>query len=93
MIKGRKNRCIPVEEVANLLLEANDYGGHFSLAITIRKLKDYYWPRMAADVRDYIRGCLVCAKFGTALRSQTSAMVTVIELMELLGIDFVGPFH
>ncbi|KAI0997733.1 hypothetical protein K3495_g10457 [Podosphaera aphanis] len=47
---------------------------------------------MATDVKDYILGCLVCAKYGTAVRSQLGARVTVSEPMELLGIDFAGPF-
>ncbi|KAI0994673.1 hypothetical protein K3495_g13509 [Podosphaera aphanis] len=47
---------------------------------------------MSKDVRDYIAGCLVCAKHETALRSQTLARVTVSTPMELLGIDFMGPF-
>ncbi|RKF59802.1 hypothetical protein OnM2_057042 [Erysiphe neolycopersici] len=47
---------------------------------------------MAVDVRDYVKRCLTCAKFGTVIRSQTSARVVVSEPMELLGIDFIGPF-
>ncbi|POS81989.1 hypothetical protein EPUL_006423, partial [Erysiphe pulchra] len=92
--RGRRKRCVLEDEVAGILMmaHAHDQGGHFSQAITLRKLKDYYWPRMTVDARDYIQGCLVCAKFGTALRSQSSARVKVSEPMELLGLDFVGPF-
>ncbi|KAI1002888.1 hypothetical protein K3495_g5316 [Podosphaera aphanis] len=87
-----KRRCVVQEEVALILREAHDEGGHFSQAITQRKLKLYYWPKMVVDIRDYIKGCLTCARFGTAVRSQFSARVTVNEPMELLGIDFIGPF-
>ncbi|CAJ2651875.1 unnamed protein product [Trifolium pratense] len=47
---------------------------------------------MMVDARDYIQGCLMCAKFGTALRSKSRARATVSEPMELLGLDSVGPF-
>ncbi|KAI0996301.1 hypothetical protein K3495_g11880, partial [Podosphaera aphanis] len=92
VVRGRTKRCVNEGEVAAILSMAHDRGGHFSQIITLRTLKEYYWPNMAGDVRDYIQGCLVCAKFGTAQRSQLSARVAVNEPMELLGLDFVGPF-
>ncbi|KAI1005899.1 hypothetical protein K3495_g2318 [Podosphaera aphanis] len=91
-IRGTFKRCIRKFEVANLLVEAHDNSGHFGLTITMKKLKPYYWPSLSQDVRDYIQACLVCARHGTASRSQTSARVVVSEPMELLGIDFIGPF-
>ncbi|RKF81396.1 Pro-Pol polyprotein [Golovinomyces cichoracearum] len=91
-LRGIRKRCLTEQEVASVLMEVHDNGGHFSQAITLRKLKYYHWPRMANDLRDYILGCLVCAKYGTAIRSQLLTWVTVSEPMELLGIDFAGPF-
>lgn len=91
-VRKIKKNCIVQKEVAEVLEEAHDKGGHFSWAITLRKLNKLYWPGMSKDVRDYILGCLVCAKNGTAVRSQTTAKVTVSSPMELLGIDFIGPF-
>ncbi|KAI0995727.1 hypothetical protein K3495_g12454 [Podosphaera aphanis] len=91
-LRGKRKKCLIEDEVASVIAEAHDNGGHFSQAITLKKLKNYYWPRMAIDVKDYILGCLVCGKYGTALRSQSRTRVTVREPMELLGIDFVGPF-
>ena len=91
-LRGVRKRCIVRDEVAEVLRLAHDQGGHFSQVITLRKLREVYWPRMAIDVKDYILGCLVCAKFGTAIRSQATARVMVGEPMELLGIDFIGPF-
>ncbi|POS82380.1 hypothetical protein EPUL_006396, partial [Erysiphe pulchra] len=91
-LRGVEKKCIVKEEVSQILQLAHDQGGHFSQVITQRKLRMVFWPRMAVDVRDYVKGCLTCAKFGTAIRSQTSARVVVSEPMELLGIDFIGPF-
>jgi hypothetical protein len=91
-VRGVSERCITEKEVAPILTAAHDDGGHFQHLITLRRLKPYYWPNMSKDAVDYIRGCLVCARYGTALRSQTSARVTVNAPMEVLGLDFVGPF-
>ncbi|KAI0995670.1 hypothetical protein K3495_g12511, partial [Podosphaera aphanis] len=91
-IRGSYKRCIQKTEVADLLVEAHDNSGHFGVNITMKKLRSYYWPSLSRDVRDYIQGCLVCASHGTANQPQTRARVAVSEPMELLGIDFVGPF-
>ncbi|CAD6500186.1 BgTH12-04289 [Blumeria graminis f. sp. triticale] len=91
-VQGVLKRCITEKEVSSLLLQAHDNGGHFASSITMRKLSKYYWPAMVKDVRDYIAGCLVCAKHGTAVRSQKMARVSISTPMELLGIDFIGPF-
>lgn len=89
---GVLKRCITEVEVAPIFLEAHDHGGHYALSIIIRKLSKYYWPLMAKDVRDYVSGCLVCAKHGTAVRSQLLSRLMISTPMEFLGIDFVGPF-
>jgi hypothetical protein len=91
-LRGVSKRCVTEDEVSQVLLEAHDNGGHFAQQITLRRLTGYYWPGMAKDAREYILGCLTCARFGTARRSQTAARVEVSEPMELLGIDFCGPF-
>ncbi|KAI0995584.1 hypothetical protein K3495_g12595 [Podosphaera aphanis] len=49
-----KKRCIVQDEVSRILYEAHDNGGHFAKVITMKRLKDYYWPRLAIDVEDYI---------------------------------------
>lgn len=91
-IRGIEKRCITRSEVAPLLMEAHDHGGHFASQLTSRRMHPYHWPCMAKDIRDYILGCLICATHGPAVRSQTAARVTVSEPMELLGVDFIGPF-
>lgn len=92
VVRGTYKICIRKSEVADLLLEAHDNSGHFGVTITMKKLQPYYWPSLSRDVCDYIQGCLVCAKYGTVNRSQTRARLAVNELMELLGIDFIGSF-
>ena len=84
--------CITEDEVSDTLYNAHDLGGHFGAGITSRRLREHYWPKIIKDTVDYISGCLKCAEYGTALRSQTLSAVAVSTPMELLGIDFVGPF-
>ncbi|POS83424.1 hypothetical protein EPUL_004130, partial [Erysiphe pulchra] len=91
-LRGMEKKCIAKEEVSRILQLAHDQGGNFSQVITRMKLEMVFWPSMAVDVRDYVKGCLTCSKFGTAIRIQTSARVVVSEPMELLGIHFTGPF-
>ena len=90
--KGILRLCITENEVADVLYHAHDKSGHFAAAITIRRLKEYFWPRIPVDVSDYIAGCLPCAKHSTAQRSQKLNPVRVNGPMQMWGIDFVGPF-
>lgn len=85
VIEEKLRRCILKEGVAKIVMMDHDQGGHFSRAITLWKPKEDYWPRIAADVRDYVQGCLVCAKYGIGRISQTSAGVALSDPMELLG--------
>ena len=87
-----KKRCITQDEVADLLRSAHDLEGHYQAGLTLRKLAQYYWPTMAEDVNDYIKGCMKCAKHGTALRSQSLSPIYIDSPNQLLGIDFIGPF-
>jgi len=90
--RGAWKRCICRSGVSKVLFTAHDQGGHFAPAITIRRIQDLYWPRMAKDVVEYIQGCLKCAKYGPALRSQTLSTVSIGAPMVLLGMDYIGPF-
>lgn len=47
---------------------------------------------MAKDAVDYCLGCLQCAKFGFATRSQKLSLVKIAAPIDCLGIEFIGPF-
>ncbi|KAI1000422.1 hypothetical protein K3495_g7773 [Podosphaera aphanis] len=91
-LRGVRKKCLVEQEAAVVLCQAHDNGAYFSSAITLKKLKFYHWSKLTTDLKDYILGCLVCAKYVTTICSQLSTRVTVKESMELLGIDFAGPF-
>jgi len=88
----RWRRCIVQDEVSRVIHCAHDGGGHFAAGLTLRRLRDVFWPRMVRDVSDYILGCLPCASHGPATRSQTLSKILVHGPNELWGIDFIGPF-
>ena len=85
--------CIPEGKVLQILREAHDEGGHWAKTGTLAKLRGRcYWPQQSQDVEKYIAGCLECARYGPATRSQPLHPVLVIFPFQLLGMDFVGPF-
>ncbi|POS82118.1 hypothetical protein EPUL_005768, partial [Erysiphe pulchra] len=90
-IREKWKRCVPKGEVNKVLYKAHDQGGHYQVNMTLKKLKQYYWPKMSLDTRDYILGCLECGRNGTARRTQSQASPRVDEPMVLLGMDFIGP--
>ncbi|KAI0993183.1 hypothetical protein K3495_g15001, partial [Podosphaera aphanis] len=90
-INGIWKRCVPESEVSAVLYAAHDEAGHHAARLTMRKLREYYWPRLAKDTHDYILGCMYCAKHGTARRSQSQSSPSVSQKMALLGMDFIGP--
>lgn len=48
-IRGNWKRCITEEEVSQVLEAAHDNGGHYGSAMTMKRLKDYYWPKVSKD--------------------------------------------
>ncbi|CZT53386.1 uncharacterized protein RSE6_14903 [Rhynchosporium secalis] len=91
-VTRKKKVCVIEKEVTGVLLKAHDNSSHFIAAITIRKLREYFWPHIARDIRDYIQGYLTYARFRIASKSQTIARVIVSRPIELLSINFIGPF-
>ncbi|MGH9656204.1 MAG: RNase H-like domain-containing protein, partial [Bryobacteraceae bacterium] len=70
-------------------------GGHLGERKTLRKLQaDCYWPGMRADVEDYVRGCVTCARIKPA-QQVTAGLLRPLPIphrpWEVIGIDFVGP--
>ncbi|KAI0993447.1 hypothetical protein K3495_g14737, partial [Podosphaera aphanis] len=89
--KKKKKRCVLQNEVSGVLTMAHDRGGHWSTEQTLKHLRDYYWPKMTIDVRDYILGCLRCAKHGIQGRKMTQSSARVTAPFVLFGMDFIGP--
>lgn len=79
-------------KVAPILREFHDHAGHFDSKIVLDRLRfRVYKPKMAADVREYIRGCLSCMKWAMSARSVPLTVIQTGERYELMGIDFIDP--
>lgn len=68
--QGVLKQRVLMNEIAPTMFESHDYGGHFTSVVTIWKLSKYYWPVLTKNLRNYIAGCLVYAKYGTVVRSK-----------------------
>jgi hypothetical protein len=86
--------CIPEGKVLAVLTEAHDDSGHWAKTGTMARLRGLcYWPNQSQDVEAYIAGCLICARHGTATRSQPLHPVVVTHPFQLMGMDFIGPLE
>lgn len=89
--QGVKKRCVLKKDVPWVLKYAHSMEGHFLIAIRMKKLHLYYWPKMAEDVKNYIASCIKCARYSIAQRSKLQSPVRVDAPGILFGIDFIGP--
>ncbi len=77
-----------------MLREVHDHAGYFVSKIVLDRLCfRVYLPKMATDIREYIRGCLHCAKWATSAQSVPLTPIQTREPYELMGMDFIGPFE
>ena len=84
--------CIPESFVLSLLRAVHDDVGHWAKNGTMVKLRGFvYWLDQSQDVGRYIAGCLECARYGPATKSQPLKPVVVLGPFRLLGVDFIGP--
>ncbi|KAI0997426.1 hypothetical protein K3495_g10756 [Podosphaera aphanis] len=77
-MRGVRRKYVTLQEISEVIRHAHDKEGHWKHAITMKKLRKYYWPNMANDVRNNILRCMKCAQHGNAQRTQTQSP-TVID--------------
>jgi hypothetical protein len=95
---GLLRRCIPASEGIKIIekCHAAPYGGHYSAFCTQAKIwqSGFFWPIMYEDTKDSVRKCRRCQKHGgiTARDAMPLQNNLRIELFDVWGIDFMGPF-
>ncbi|CAN6680009.1 unnamed protein product [Malus baccata var. baccata] len=90
--------CVPLEEQENILKFAHHYacGGHLGPRRTAAKIlqSGFFWPSLFKDAYLCCQAYDKCQRVGNL--SQRNEMpqqsILVIELFDLWGIDFMGPF-
>jgi hypothetical protein len=95
---GVMRRCVPREERVQILRKCHsaEYGGHYSHFQTQAKVwsSGFYWPEMHEDTKRYVASCPECQRTGNiSQRNSTPLNYNLqIDLFDVWGIDFMGPF-
>ncbi|WVZ70996.1 hypothetical protein U9M48_019623 [Paspalum notatum var. saurae] len=76
---------------------AAEYGGHYGHFRTQAKIwaSGFYWPGMHEDARKFVASCPECQRTGniTARNSMPLTYNLQIDLFDVWGMDFMGPFE
>ena len=96
---GVLRRCVPADERSEILRKchAAEYGGHHGHFRTQAKIwaSGFYWPGMHEDARKFVASCPECQRTGniTARNSMPLTYNLQIDLFDVWGMDFMGPFE
>ena len=76
--------------------DSSPVGRHHSGIRTTHKILQcgYYWPTLHQDAHGFAKACDRCQRDGGISRKQELPLnpILVIELFDVWGIDFMGPF-
>ena len=95
---GLIRRCVPEVVMLSVLEECHSspVGGHHSGIRTAHKILKcgFYWPTIHQDAHEFAKACDRCQRDGCILRKQELSLnpILVIELFDVWGIEFMGPF-
>jgi hypothetical protein len=95
---GVMRRCVPREERLEILRKCHsvEYGGHYIHFRTQEKVwsSRFYWLEMHEDTKRYVASCPECQRTGniTQRNSMPLRYNLQIDLFDVWGIDFMGPF-
>ncbi|XP_070019997.1 uncharacterized protein [Nicotiana sylvestris] len=91
-------RCVPEEDIMPILNACHDspVGGHHGGNRIADKVLEcgYYWPSIYHDANQMVKACDQCQRQGSISKSHEMPMhfVMEIEIFNVWGIDFMGPF-
>ena len=91
-------RCVPNNEFKSILSFCHKLAcrGHFGGRKTAEKVlqSGFYWPTLFKDAHEFYRTCDHCQQLGRVTRRNMMPLnpILVIEIFDVWGIDFMGPF-
>ncbi|XP_070017734.1 uncharacterized protein [Nicotiana sylvestris] len=91
-------RCVPQKEMNAILHDcrASPYGGHYGGDRTAQKVlqSGFYLPKLFKDAHAFVKKCDRCQRTGTITKKHEMPLqnILVVELFDVWGIDFMGPF-
>ncbi|CAA6675904.1 unnamed protein product [Spirodela intermedia] len=79
------------------MCHSSNCGGHFSGRKTAAKIFQcgFYWPTIIRDSIEFSRTCISCQSISNMSKKDEMPMsnMLVVEIFDVWGIDFMGPFH
>ncbi|RVW68341.1 putative mitochondrial protein [Vitis vinifera] len=91
-------KCVPEDEQQGILSHCheNACGGHFAYQKTAMKVlqSGFTWPSLFKDAHIMCRNCDRCQRLGKLTKRNQMPMnpILIVELFDVWGIDFMGPF-
>jgi hypothetical protein len=85
---------VRVTEAETILynMHSDPTAGHFAFDGTFqRTIARYFWPQMGQDIKEYIKACTTCQRFGGTKRKEPLHPIRVGQPFDRVGIDLVGP--
>lgn len=71
----------------------HDVHGHFSKDITFRRtIGRFFWPTRHTDIEKFCRSCPQCQMLGPLKPTQGHLPVVSLQPLDIMGIDYIGPF-
>jgi hypothetical protein len=95
---GLLRRRIPTAEGMQIIKKchAAPYGGHYGVFCTQAKIWQcrFFWPTIYEDTKELVQRCRKCQLHGsiTARNAMPLHYNLQIEIFDVWGIDFMGPF-
>lgn len=96
---GRRHLLVVPSPLRNDILQAchdEPSAGHLGYARTLARIKKaYYWPKLSANVRQYVRTCRDCQR-RKAQPGRPAGFLQPIQIPQVpfqqVGMDLLGPF-
>ena len=91
-------QCVPEEEMDSILHHCHSWevGGHFGATKTTAKIlqSGFYWPSLFKDSFYFVSNCDKCQRVGNISKKNEMPLTNIleIELFDVWGSDFIGPF-
>lgn len=93
-VDGTWAECVRSPQIEQVLRRFHDNHGHFASGIMSRNMVGkFYWPSRLKDIAQWCRSCDSCQRLGPVRPSALLSPVMQLQPMDMLGIDFIGPFN
>eukprot|EP00112_Aurelia_sp_Birch-Aquarium-sp1_P024071 Seg7444.1 transcript_id=Seg7444.1/GoldUCD/mRNA.D3Y31 product="Protein NYNRIN" protein_id=Seg7444.1/GoldUCD/D3Y31 len=89
---------IPPALVESILkgIHCSPFSGHLGIKRTLRRARErFYWPKMAVQITDFVKSCMVCAqsKLDPDHRKAPLQSIEVNEPFVFWAMDYMGPIQ